>query len=242
MMTTRIVFAVVLVLLFTGTVFPQAPTNEDHDVILLNDGGIARGRIIEIVCGDYVTIQVLEGKTVRVDYDDIRLITDKEQYERFKGKLLGDCIKDRSIEYENIVRVELLRSNSKTHFAGEFIIGPRISRNFYCGMGIGWQSLADDLLSAQLHIYFIQNIVENNNQSVELFLHFSGGYAYNATQPAMDPMRGGAKYMFTFGSAFEVGGGTALLVEAGYGYQAYRESPPDGVRSDLGLISLGVRF
>ena len=46
------------VLLLIAVSFSQPPTDEDHDVILLKDGGIARGRILETVEGKHVVLQV----------------------------------------------------------------------------------------------------------------------------------------------------------------------------------------
>jgi hypothetical protein len=228
-------------MLLVGTSFAQAPTNDDHDVILLNDGGIARGRILEIVCGDYVTLQVLQGGSIKIEYHEIRLITDKQHYEELSPMLRGDCIKDRELGYVYISRTGLVFGQGATHFISEFVAGSRISRHFYGGIGVGRESIYDDLISAQLHVYFLGDLVKGGG-SHEFFLHFSGGQAYNVVSPQREPSIGGVKYLLTLGGAFDIGGGAALMVEAGYYYQSFRESTPSDVRRGHPVISLGLRL
>lgn len=219
----------------------QAPDDEDHDIIVLNDGGVARGTIVEIVCGDYVSLELPNGGTIKVDYDDVRLITDSEHYREWADKLRGDCVNKRGVDYEFVARGGLLFGESETHFACDFIIGPRLSRGAYFGMGIGWETIGGNLLSAQLHLYYLTDLLKGADHGRSLFVHLSGGYAYGSSMSTTDVTTRGARYTLSLGATVAVDDGTPMTVEAGYLYQSFRLPAPSH-RRDYPFVALGVRF
>lgn len=68
-MFTRLVYTAALILLLAGAVMPQAPTDQNHDVIVLKSGGVARGRILETVEGSHLVLEVANGRTIKIDFE-----------------------------------------------------------------------------------------------------------------------------------------------------------------------------
>lgn len=230
------------VLLLIAVSYSQPPTDEDHDVILLKDGGIARGRIVELVCGDYVVMEVSGGKTIKIIYDDIRLITDKKHYDESEGKLRGDCVKERGVDFEYVFRIGLLKSDTSTHFSSSFIVGPRMARSFFAGMSIGWDRFTFDMFSARIHTCVFGNLIKDADGNPETFLHFSAGYGHNIKDKGEMVSAYGPNYSLSIGGAFAVEEGTALTIEAGYHYQTFKHTGISDFNTDYFTMLLGVRF
>ena len=231
-----------MVLLLSSVSFSQAPTNEDHDVVLLNDGGVARGRIVELVCGDYVVMEVLDGKTVKINYDDIRLIMDKEHYGELAGKLSGDCLKKRVVDFEFVFRAGLLRSDTSTRFSSSFMVGPRLDTAVFVGMSVGWDRYTFDMLSVRLHTCFFANLINDADDYPETFLHFSAGYGHNIKDRGDMMDAYGPNYSVSIGRTFPVDEATAMTVEAGYHYQTFKNTVNFNSNIEYFTVLFGVRF
>ncbi len=242
LLSAHLVRTLALVLLLIAVSSAQPPTDEDHDVILLKDGGVARGRIVELVCGDYVIMEVSDGKTVKIIYNDIRLITDKERYEKLEGKLRGDCVKERGVDFEYVLRVGLLKSDTSTHFSSSFIVGPRMARSFFAGMSVGWDRFAFDMFSVRIHTYVFGNLINDADGNPETFLQFSAGYGHNIKDKGEMVSAYGPNYSLSIGGAFAVEEGTALTIEVGYHYQTFKNTVSFNSNVDYFTMLFGVRF
>ena len=224
------------VLLLIAVSFSQPPTDEDHDVILLKDGGIARGRILETVEGKHVVLQVSNDRIIKIDTDDIDLITDSHNYK----PPLGSRHTSHIVIYQYIVQAAVLSGEQSTNGSVSLSAGPRLGEVFQLSLGVRFDRYSFSVLSGQVHAHILGDLVSDNHGFREFFMHF--GVGYGQVVRGTDADIGGLNLLIGIGFFKPVMGKTVLFMEVGHFTQHLKSGHFLATSGDFFFLSLGVRF
>lgn len=232
----------VATLLPTTSVTGQTPSNSDHDVVLLKNGGVARGRILAVVCGEHVLLEVSGGETTEIAYDDVLLITDNRHYAELEQTLRCGYSGESDRKWQSVTQATTLVGERSTHLGGFLAYGRRVDESLLLGMGVGWENLDSDLISASLHAWFFHNLTPLSERATELYLHLSAGYGHNIADRQRSPEEGGVRLTLGMGAAIGALSPLTTTFEVGYHYQSLQPQATSIVSEDFLSVGLGLRF
>lgn len=230
------------VLLLIAVSYSQPPTDEDHDVILLKDGGIARGRIVETVEGKHVVLQVSNDRIIKIDVDDIALITDSHNYKPPTSPPPDSRRTSRTVMYQYIIQAAVLSGEHSTNGSVSLSAGPRLGEAFHLSFGVRFDRYSFSVLSGQVHAHILGDMVSDNRGFKEFFMHV--GVGYGQIVRGTDADIGGLNFLIGAGFFKPVFGETALFMEVGSFTQTLKSGSGYFLQAqgNFFFFSLGVRF
>jgi hypothetical protein len=110
------------------------PPEEYNDIILLDNGGIYRGKILEVVEGKRVIIERIDGVVFRVPHKRIYAITDEENYEAVRKEF------DASPRPTNVYDFRGFKNITQFGYPTGVttVNGGYINKKYFLGAGAGW--------------------------------------------------------------------------------------------------------
>jgi hypothetical protein len=244
----KLLFAAVLagILFLAAPIVGQTNTTTDttdqySDVVLLDNGGKVKGRIIEIDEGDKVIVETSDGQQIDIPYDKIDTISRVGDYEE-RQRLLLEAQPYRKIARMNpslFLRLGVWTDPGQDAVTGSVLGGHTFEPGIFLGVGTGWNHFRDGgylPLFTEAHYYL-------GAQQKTPFLLAHAGYtlAYfdGARVSEFDVMTAG----IGVGLLFSFSDGNAFLIQARYQFQSVPDNHPvHPDKSGFGFLDLGVAF
>lgn len=241
-MLTRFVFAAALILLLADAVRPQAPTDQDHDVIVLKSGGVARGRILDAVGGSKLVLEVANGTTIRIDFENIAFTVDNKNFNRadvpvFKGSHLRYPGK-----FHLFTEGTFSAGEQLTDFSISAQVGPQVTEYLTVAVGPRFDRRSRSVLTGRIHVYVLGDLIPGDDRFKELQVHLSAGVGQFVTDRVNALRNGVTNISLGVGRLFKLADETTLMVEIGYHYQSMFSSAKHIPDEDFFTLSLGFRF
>lgn len=242
-MLIRLVFAVVLILILTGTALAQAPTDQDHDVIVLKSGGVARGKIVETVEGSHLVLEVANGKRIKIQLDDIHQVTNNKVYMPPPAIRRGsESFVDRPRGARFLSHAMVISGEHSTNYGASLQLGGFVESNAMLTVGLQLDWYAINVLSVRLNAYVFSKDIPADLSDFNFFLHGGVGYGQVVNGLPRDTEAGGVNISGGVGFMLPSQIGSAFVLEFGLHHQSI--STKNG-RSDEGnftTLSLGLWF
>ena len=243
-MLTRLICLAALVLLLAGTCLSQTPTNQDHDVIVLKNGGVARGRILTAVEGKHLVLEVASGKTIRIQLNDIDFITNNLAYTppetqlQKESRTLSEFVSGPRVLSHAII----LSGEHSTNYSMDLQLGGFIERNVMLAAGVRFDRYAFNLLSVRLHTYLFTTSRQVSTETASLFVHLGLGYGQvvRGTEPGSSA--GGANFSIGAGIMVPTALGPAFQMELGLHHQSISLDNRTSAEGNFAQFSLGLCF
>lgn len=241
-MLTRMAYSAALVLLLAGAVMPQAPADQNHDVIVLKNGGVARGRILETVEGRYIVLEVSNGRTIKIDFEKIAFTTDNKNFDpngvpAFKASRLN-----RTGEYHFITQAGVLSGNKSTNYSISVMAGPQLNEHLTLTAGLRFDRHSLNMLSGRFHLWVFGDLIPGNDGFNEFLLHFSVGYGQLLKDREETLRSGGSNMSLGVGGLLKLDGQRAVILELGWHHQTLIDRGEHVASGSFYTFSLGLRF
>jgi len=225
-----------------GTSYSEAPTNDDYDVVVLKTGGVARGKIVEMVEGDQLVLEVTGGKTIKIDYDDIEEITDSRHYVPSEPVNHRESTGAKSRKYEFGFLGGLLLGEESTNYSFSALLGRRFSRQAHLAVGVGFDRYSFNVLTLCVHSYILGTLTPSHPQAGNFLFHFSVGYGQVVSGLPKSAEVGGFSLSASIGRVLLRNADTEFLFEVGYHRQQLSAGQQALGRGDFLALSLGLRL
>lgn len=236
------VFSVVavMVLASVGTA-EEPPTNDDHDVIVLKNGGVARGKIIEEGI-DYTILLVLSEETIKIDSENIAFVTDKKNFDPttvpvYRGNNLWAPER-----YHLFIQGAALLGEQSPNFSVSVAVGPQVTDYLVVAVGAQLDGYTRKVLTGRIHIYVFGDLIPGDDGFKEFQIHFGFGVGQFVTD-RIEPLRNGVSNIsLGVGRVFKLDDKTALIAELGYHHQSMFSSAKHVPDEKSLTLSFGLRF
>lgn len=240
-------FGVVWFLLFSHMILLPAPAaaqsgsegnTETEDVIYLKNGGILRGKIIEITSGETVKIQTTGRNVFVIGMNDIDKITEEPAPSANYFKKSG---------YINHTGADFLSGPGETTVRFQMMNGYRFLPWLTAGIGVGYIPYRDPLDLVPVYLELITNLTRSNASP---FLLVKAGYSFSIHSDEdfqLENHHGGWTINPGMGILFNHRGGFRWYLNAGYNvdHAGFDEEWPGGsIENDLtySRVMFGIGF
>jgi hypothetical protein len=237
-----LITATLLMALAIGSVTAETPpTNADHDVVVLKNGGVARGRIIETDL-DHTMLLVLSDEIIKIDTEDIAFVTDKKNFDPttvpvYKGNHLWVPKK-----YHLFIQGAALLGGQSPNFSVSVAVGPQVTEYLVVAVGAQLDRYTRKVLTGRIHIYVLGALIPNNVVLKDMQVHFGFGVGQFVTD-RIEPLRNGVTNIsLSLGEQIRLNPEAALMVELGYHHQSMFTRAKHIPDEHSLTLSLGLRF
>lgn len=245
---TRLITALMLAALAVGSALAEAPpTNQDHDVIVLKNGGVARGRILDTVEGSHLVLEIANGKTIRIQLDDVDFITNNDVY--IPPTPIIPPSGDDDDYYvlgpsgpRFLSHVTVLSGENTTNFGAGLQLGSFIQSQAMVAIGVQMDWYSINVLSLRLNLYAFSKAIPPDMTSFSLFLHLGTGYGHVVSGPPHDVDAGGANMSVGAGLMIPTQLGSAVILEFGLHHQRIAGADRFHDEGTMASFSMGIWF
>ncbi|MDH3891680.1 MAG: hypothetical protein OEV49_11400 [candidate division Zixibacteria bacterium] len=240
--TISIILTAAMIMCLVGLSQAETPTAKDHDVIVLKNGGVARGKITETVENDYIVLEVSNGKTIKIDFEKIALTTDNQAFDPASVPAFSGSRLTKLSNYHFMTQVALLAGEQTTNYSVSAQIGPQVTEHIMLAWGLRFDRYSRNMLSGRFHVYAFGDLIPGGDGFKELQLHFSVGYGQFLNDRDETKTNGGSNVSCGIAGLFKLRGQTALMLELGYHQQSLTFRTKHASTGDFVTLSTGLRF
>ena len=235
------VMGVILVLGLVLNSFGETSTTTD--VVLLKNGGVIKGKIIERIEGKQVTVETQDGERLQIPFKRIAEITTSDADYESRHTLILDSLRQTNsapLAFTGTyyhARFAVNVSGDLTTYGVSGVVGIMTNKNFSIGPGIGWdQHKYGSLLPIYSEIcYYIPS------EGMTPFIYARGGFSIGWLKDLVGANFGGARWGFGLGLQRKVGTQHLLTAQAGYEKQSLTHATyrfggyPEWISASIGL-------
>ncbi len=222
------------------------------DVILLDNGGTVRGKIILRIEDEKVVIETVDHQELEIPWWRIRLISKEDRFEEEKAKLPKTFKRSRPVNfgsnYTLAAGLGMFYGQDSISFSCSILNGVQVDEDYFVGLSTGVE-IVNEFVFLPIAIDFRYYLRSGNSYP---FLYIDAGYAFGFNSELPDN-ESGSGLQFTRnggygGVVFEIGlgvrtymgGRTTGLIQVGYRHQGYET--PGGMSGSYNLLGVTLGF